>query len=142
MPRNTAAPGSRSCGRRFGLSRVVLVGDRGMLTYYVEWHMRKALARSLFDDEELNEQRKNRGPVARAKQSASAKRKKTSRRTPQRFPPCAQLRDVDEGVRDPPPEPLQDKIGPPVSDTPAAHRSDSTSSASLQLLGLYPVEGN
>lgn len=52
-----------------------------MLAYYVEWHMRKALAPLLFDDEELNDNRKTRDPVLPAKPSASAKRKKRTRRT-------------------------------------------------------------
>jgi transposase len=52
-----------------------------MLAYYVEWHMRKALAPVLFDDEELDEDRKRRDPVKPAKGSASAKKKKTSRLT-------------------------------------------------------------
>ena len=53
-----------------------------MLAYYVEYHMRKALAPLLFDDEELDERRKRRDPVKPAKPSASAKRKKTVRLTP------------------------------------------------------------
>ncbi len=52
-----------------------------VLAYYVEWHMRKALAPILFDDEELDKDRKRRDPVLPAKPSASAKRKKTTRRT-------------------------------------------------------------
>ncbi len=52
-----------------------------ILAYYVELHMRKALAPLLFDDEELNAQRKERDPVKPAKPSASAKRKKTVRLT-------------------------------------------------------------
>jgi transposase len=52
-----------------------------MLAYYVEWHMRKALAPLLFDDEELDENRKKRDPVKPAEPSASAKRKKTVRFT-------------------------------------------------------------
>jgi len=52
-----------------------------MLAYYVEWHMRKALAPVLFDDEELDEDRKKRDPVKPAKGSTSAKKKKTSRLT-------------------------------------------------------------
>ena len=53
-----------------------------MLAYYVEWHMRKALAPLLFDDEELGENRKKRDPVKPAKPSSSAKKKKTLRLTP------------------------------------------------------------
>jgi transposase len=52
-----------------------------MLAYYVEWHMRKALAPLLFDDEELDENRKKRDPVKPAKPSVSAKKKKALRLT-------------------------------------------------------------
>ena len=51
-----------------------------MLAYYVSWHMRKALAPLLFVDEELDEIRLTRDPVAKAAPSASAKRKKATRR--------------------------------------------------------------
>jgi transposase len=53
-----------------------------MLAYYVEWHMRRALAPMLFDDEELPQQRNIRHPVKPAVASASAKSKKLLRRTP------------------------------------------------------------
>ncbi len=53
-----------------------------MLAYYVEWHMRRALAPLLFDDEELDAARWRRDPVAPARPSASAQRKKTRRKTP------------------------------------------------------------
>ena len=53
-----------------------------MLAYYVEFHMRKALAPLLFDDEELDERRKKRDPVKPAKPSGSAKRKKATHLTP------------------------------------------------------------
>lgn len=52
-----------------------------MLAYYVEWHMRKAFAPLLFDDEELDENRKKRDPVKPAKPSNSAKKKKALRLT-------------------------------------------------------------
>jgi hypothetical protein len=54
-----------------------------MLAYYVEWHMRKALSPLLFEDEELDENRKKRDPVKSAKVSESAKKKKTHRLTPE-----------------------------------------------------------
>ena len=57
-----------------------------LLAYYVEWHMRKALAPLLFDDEERHEGRRKRDPVAPAKASLSAKRKKTTRSTQEGFP--------------------------------------------------------
>jgi transposase len=56
-----------------------------LLAYYVEWHMRKALAPLLFDDEELDGDRTRRDPVAPAQASLSAKRKKVQRRTPDGF---------------------------------------------------------
>jgi transposase len=57
-----------------------------VLTYYVEWHMRKALAPLLFDDEELVDNRLIRDPVAPAQPSAAARRKKTVRLTADGFP--------------------------------------------------------
>jgi transposase len=57
-----------------------------MLAYYLEWHMRKALAPLLFDDEELPEKRKTRHPVQPARASLSARRKKTTRVTAEGLP--------------------------------------------------------
>jgi hypothetical protein len=51
-----------------------------MLAYYVEWHMRQALAPLLFDDEELAVRRQTRDPVAPAQPSDAARRKKATRR--------------------------------------------------------------
>jgi transposase len=53
-----------------------------LLAYYVEWHMRRALAPLLFEDEELAADRTRRDPVAPARASVSAKKKKVERRTP------------------------------------------------------------
>lgn len=57
-----------------------------MLAYYVQWHMRRALAALLFEDEELVQDRKRRDPVAPAKPSASAKNKKALRVTSDGLP--------------------------------------------------------
>ena len=57
-----------------------------MLAYYVEWHMRRALAPLLFDDEALPQDRARRDPVAPAESSASAQAKKVSRLTPDGLP--------------------------------------------------------
>jgi transposase len=57
-----------------------------MLAYNVEWHMRKALAPLLFEDEEVDSLRKARDPVAKAEPSESAKRKKATRVTVDGFP--------------------------------------------------------
>jgi len=56
-----------------------------MLAYYVEWHMRKALSSLLFDDEELDEDRKRRDPVKPARPSISARRKKGQKVTAEGF---------------------------------------------------------
>jgi transposase len=52
-----------------------------MLAYYVEWHMRQALAPLLFHDVELEANRKTRDPVAPAESSSSAKEKKRHKKT-------------------------------------------------------------
>ena len=57
-----------------------------MLACYVEWHMRQALAPLLFQDEELEENRKKRDPVAQAKPSESVRRKKATRQTEDGLP--------------------------------------------------------
>lgn len=57
-----------------------------MLACYVEWHMRKALAPLLFEDEEIEELRWQRDPVAKAEASPSAKRKKAQRSTQEGLP--------------------------------------------------------
>ena len=57
-----------------------------MLAYYVEWHLRKALGELLFDDTELEWGRWLRDPVAPAKASPPAVKKKASLKTAQGFP--------------------------------------------------------
>ena len=54
-----------------------------LLSYYVEWHLRRALAPLLFDDEDLEAHRATRDPVRPA---AAAKRKKSQRRTQDGLP--------------------------------------------------------
>lgn len=57
-----------------------------MLAYYLEWHMRQALAPLLFADEELADNRRRRDPVAPPEPSASVQRKKSEHTTPDGFP--------------------------------------------------------
>ena len=52
-----------------------------MLAYYVEWHMRKALSPVLFQDDELDEERWRRDPVAKAEASQSVREKKRAKKT-------------------------------------------------------------
>jgi len=57
-----------------------------VLAYYVEWHLRRAWAPLLFEDEERREERKHRDPVLPAKPSSSAQRKKLSHETADGLP--------------------------------------------------------
>lgn len=57
-----------------------------MLAYYVEWHMRRALAPILFQDETLPEDRLVRDPVAKPTPSASVRAKKASLQTTDGLP--------------------------------------------------------
>jgi len=57
-----------------------------VLAYYVEWHLRRAWAPLLFEDEERWEERKHRDPILTAKPSASAQRKKLSHQTADGLP--------------------------------------------------------
>ena len=57
-----------------------------MLAYYLEWHLRQALAPLLFHDEELDLQRATRDPVLPAQASDTAKAKKNRRRTDDGLP--------------------------------------------------------
>ena len=50
-----------------------------LLAYYVEWHMRRALAPLLFDDETLPQARQQRDPVLPAQPSEAAQQKKLER---------------------------------------------------------------
>ncbi len=57
-----------------------------LLAYYVEWHLRQALAPLLFEDEHLEADRRRRDPVAPAQPSAAARRKKATKRTADGLP--------------------------------------------------------
>src|SRR6516165_5358146 len=57
-----------------------------VLAYYVEWHLRRAWAPLLFEDEERWEARQHRDPVLSAQPSAAAQRKKDSHETADGLP--------------------------------------------------------
>lgn len=58
-----------------------------MLAYYVEWHMRQALAPILFDDHDfISSSRKRKSVVAPAERSNTAKSKAQRKRTPDDLP--------------------------------------------------------
>jgi transposase len=58
-----------------------------MLAYYVEWHMRKALAPLLFDDEKVTEQPEEQSSVvAPSKRSKKARAKAATKKTSEKLP--------------------------------------------------------
>ncbi len=57
-----------------------------MLAYYVEWHMRRALAPILFQDEDVAVDRATRDAVAKPEPSPYVKAKKKSKQTPEGLP--------------------------------------------------------
>src|SRR6185312_10335052 len=57
-----------------------------LLAYYVEWHLRRAWEPLLFEDEELDVERRRRDPVAPARASESARQKKKTHVTPGGLP--------------------------------------------------------
>jgi len=57
-----------------------------LLAYYVEWHLRRAWAPLLFEDEERAAERERRDPILPAKPSKSAQQKKSSRQTAEGLP--------------------------------------------------------
>src|SRR5438128_643854 len=57
-----------------------------LLAYYVEWHLRRAWAPLLFEDEQLADLRRQRDPILPASCSPSAQQKKLTRQTADGFP--------------------------------------------------------
>jgi transposase len=57
-----------------------------LLAYYVEWHLRRAWAPLLFEDEQRREERKRRDPILPAEPSPSAQAKKSSHQTAEGLP--------------------------------------------------------
>jgi transposase len=57
-----------------------------VLAYYVEWHLRRAWAPLLYEDEERWEERRRRDPVLSAQPSESAQRKKRTHQTADGLP--------------------------------------------------------
>ena len=111
-----------------------------MLAYYVEWHVRKALASLLFDDEQLDEDRKTRDPVAPAKPSAQAKKKKLVRVTADGLPIHSfetLLADLATRCRN------RCRIKSDPNGTPFTHLTEPTplQQRVFELLELLPVTG-
>lgn len=109
------------------------------LAYYVEWHMRRAWASLLFDDEELAESRKHRDPVAPAKSSASAKRKKTRRMTEEGYV-VQSLATLLEELGNIVKNECRMKPGSPGATITRITEKSSLHVRAFELLEVYPVE--
>ena len=112
-----------------------------MLSYYVDWHMRRALAPLLFADEELSVNRLTRDPVAQAEPSTSAKAKKTQRETADGLP-VQSFRDLLAELATRAKTTYRLKGDSPDSPQTISLITEPTAlqKRALQLLGLYPVE--
>jgi len=111
------------------------------LAYYVEWHMREALAPLLFDDEERDKNRKTRDPVSPARPSQSARRKKATHLTPEGLPVHSfqtLLKDLATRCRNT----CRVKSDPSGPRFQMVTEPTPLQAKALQLLGLYPVTGN
>jgi len=112
-----------------------------LLAYYVEWHMRKAWAPLLFDDEELDENRSKRDPVAPARPSQSAKKKKTTRRTADGLPVHSfdtLLADLGTRCRNR----CRTKTAKTTFTFDQVSDPSPLQARALELLGVCPVRGN
>ena len=112
-----------------------------LLAYYVQWHMKKALAPLLFVDEQLDADRETRDPVLPALPSTSAKNKKSVRRTSDGLPIhsfptlLAELATRSLNL-------CQLKADPTAPPFQMVTEANSTQQRAMQLLGLFPVPGN
>jgi hypothetical protein len=112
-----------------------------LLSYYVEWHLRRAWAPLLFEDEERREERERRDPIGPAKPSESARQKKNSHQTREGLPvhsletlmaDLATRARVTYSLRSGDSNPIFKQVPEPTALQARAY----------ELLGLLPVAGN
>ena len=112
-----------------------------LLAYYVEWHLRRAWAPLLFEDEELPQQRSRRDPVLPASSSESAQAKKHTHQTADGLPVqsfATLLSDLASRARVT--YSLKtDKSGPTFQQVPPP---TPLQAKAYELLNLLPVAGN
>ena len=115
-----------------------------VLAYYVEWHLRQAWMELLFQDEELDESRRRRDPVAPARPSASVQAKKREHTTRDGLPVqswdtllthLATRARNDCRFRSPEDGKLSPTVQQVTDPTPLQARA-------MELLEAYPVEGS
>ena len=112
-----------------------------LLAYYVEWHLRRAWAPILFEDEERREERERRDPIGPAKPSQSAQEKKSSHQTREGIAvhsfetlmaDLATRARVTYSLRSGDSSPIFKQVPEPTAPQARAY----------ELLGLLPVAGN
>jgi transposase len=112
-----------------------------LLAYYVEWHLRRAWAPLLFEDEELPQQRSRRDPVLPARSSESAQAKKLTLQTADGLPVqsfATLLSDLASRARVT--YSLKtDRSGPTFQQVPPL---TPLQAKAYELLNLLPVAGN
>lgn len=112
-----------------------------LLAYYVEWHMRRALAPLLFHDEQLPDDRKRRDPVAPAQPSPSAKKKKRRRTTDDGLP-VHSFETLLEELATRCKNSCRPRTAPDVEAIEVLTDPTPLQSRALELLQSYPVAGN
>lgn len=114
-----------------------------MLAYYVDWHLRRALAPLLFEDEELDEDRWTRHPVAKAEPSRSAATKKTQRLTPDGLP-VMDLQTLLKELASRSRNTFRMKADDPTRAATFTQITEPTplQARAFELLGTYPVTAN
>ena len=106
-----------------------------MLGYYVEWHMRDALAPMLFTDEDKDSVRQERANAAEPVQKSASARLKAERKTDAQGLPLHSFQTMMEHLRGV----VRNRIEPGIKELPAFVKvtlPDAVQSRALQLLGL------
>lgn len=116
-----------------------------VLAYYVEWHLRRAWAPLLFEDEERREERKHRDPVLSAQPSVSAQRKKRSHQTADGLPVHSfesLLRELASRARVTyalKPQKAEEKTNSTFQQVP---EPTPVQARAYELIGMFPVTGS
>ena len=110
-----------------------------LLSYYVQWHLRGALAPLLFDDEDLDAHRARRDPVLKAEPSASAKRKKTKRETEDGLP-IHSFKTLMAEMATPRPSPMPNRLGPGRSEAATIDGTDAAAATGAGVGQGVPVD--
>ena len=110
------------------------------LAYYVEWHMREALAPMLFTDEHKQQARDSRSCEAQPVKKSADARAKANEKLDREGRPVHSFSTLMEHLRGI----VRNRIEPGIKGIPAFHketRPDALQRRALELLGLEPSQG-